>query len=119
MRRPVGAWAARVEHRTDRSREVDVAGLTASAEEVGVAGATATRRRDQPLDMVVHVKPVASVEARAVDRDRRAFEGVPDHRRDELFGMLAGAVCFWAIGAHNPPAPFLPPPPPQKISPPP
>jgi hypothetical protein len=42
--------------------------------------------------MVFDKQPVANVLAVAVDGKRLTLQGVEDHKRDQFFGELAGAV---------------------------
>jgi hypothetical protein len=44
---------------------------------------------DRPRE-VLHEQPVAHLHPVAVDRQRVAVQGVEDHQRDELLGVLVG-----------------------------
>src|ERR1700744_2421570 len=89
-----------VKQPTDQLDHIDIALFIVAADVIGLTEPAAF---DDPLDpaaMIFHVEPVAYIPAIAVDRYRLPGEAVPDHRRNELFGMLQGTVVVRAIGGQ-------------------
>lgn len=51
--------------------------------------------------MVGDVEPIADLGAAAVNGDVFAVKGFFNHKRDEFFRVLAGAVVVGAVGGDN------------------
>ena len=67
-----GLRALLVKDRADRAHKVDVAPLVLAADVVGAPDRALCQHRQQRIGVILDIKPVADVLARAVDRDRLA-----------------------------------------------
>ena len=66
------------------------------ADVVGLAGRAVLQHVADAAREVLHVDPVAHLQAVAVDRQRVAVERVEDHQRDQLLRVLVRAVVVRA-----------------------
>ena len=48
--------------------------------------------------MISHIEPVPYIETIPVDREGFSFKGIEDHKGDEFFRELIGAVVVGAVG---------------------
>jgi hypothetical protein len=51
--------------------------------------------------MVFHIKPVADIEAFAINRQRLAVERVQDHQWNQFFRKLIRPVVIGAVGGQH------------------
>src|SRR5574342_1071964 len=85
----------------DAVDDVQVLPLVRPAQVVALAGLAPLQGRAEAGAMVLHVDPVAHVQAVAVDREGLVPQGVGDHERDELLRELVGAVVVGAAGHQH------------------
>ena len=90
-----------VQNPADRPHQVDVPRLVLAADIVATPDLSLLQNQKQGVGVILDVKPVADILARAIDRDRLAVERVQDHDRDQLFGEMKRAVIVRAIGQHH------------------
>ena len=76
---------------------VQVRPFVVAADVVGLAQFAAREHQPERLVVVAHVKPVAHVQAVAINRHRLPRQDALDDHRDELFGKLIRAVVVRAI----------------------
>lgn len=51
--------------------------------------------------MVAYIQPVTHLASVAVDRNLFAFQGIVDHRRNQLFGVLVWAIVVGTVGGNS------------------
>ena len=76
----------------DQLDDIDVLHLIVAADVVDLALAALTHDQVDGLAVVLDIKPVANVEALAVDGEGLVMESVDDHERDQLLREVIGAV---------------------------
>ena len=86
-----------VKERADRPDDFEVRLFVVSAHVVALARAALVKDEVDRPAMIAHPEPVANVSARTVDGDRFVRETLADHRGDELFVVLPGAVVVRAV----------------------
>ena len=85
----------------DAPGEVDVRHLVAATDVVGLPGAATLEQEVHGPAMVVHVQPVAHVEAVAVERHRDVVDGVGHEQGDDLLRKLVGPVVVRRARHHD------------------
>ena len=76
----------------DPLHDLEVLALLGAAAVVGLPGLSVGERMADPAREVIDIQPVAHVAAVAVNGEGVACEGIEDHQRDQLLGVLTGPV---------------------------
>src|SRR5262249_54454108 len=76
----------------DPPHHIEVAALGAPAEIILAAGLAGGERQAQAAHMILDMQPVAPILAASVDRQLAARQRIEDDQRDQLLGILAGAI---------------------------
>ena len=87
-----------IEQRADRLNHLLVVAFPMAPHTVAAARLTPACGRQQRIHVILHIEPVAHIEAIAIERDRLTGYRLEDHHRDQLLRKLPGAVVIRAIG---------------------
>ncbi len=98
---PVGARREFVEDRANGVDDIEVRFLVPAADVIGLSGPSSGENTANGGTMVVHVQPVAHLQAIPVNRQRPTGQGVVNDQRNELLGKVKRAVVIGAIGGES------------------
>ena len=85
----------------DELDDVDVAHLIVSAHVVDLTLMPLADDEVDGLAVILHIQPVAHVQALTINRKRFVVEAVCDHERDQLLGEMIRAVVVGAAGDRH------------------
>src|SRR5512141_1924804 len=86
-----------VEYRANLSRNVDVAPLAVTPDEIRLPDTPFANHRIDCHAVILYVKPVTHVQPFSINRNRISSQSRPDHGGDELLRMLVRSVVVRAV----------------------
>ena len=90
-----------IHHGADRLHHLTVIAFPASSYAVAGAKSPARCCQQQCLHVIVHIQPIAHIQAIAIERNRLSCRRLEDHHRDQLLWVLPGPVVVAAVGEHH------------------
>ena len=93
-------WFEVIQSGTDLPHHFKIRQFLSSANVVCLPRNAAIQHGTDTIAMIGNIEPIAHVLAVAIDRQRRALEGIENHKRNQLLRELAWAVVVGAVSGE-------------------